>query len=187
MIGQLPRSLEVNGRNYAIRTDYRDVLKILEAFNDPDLKDEEKVFVCLFILFKNFEAIPRKDLEAAFTAALKFIDCGAEPGDKKRKSARTMDWEQDEALIFPAVNRVAGREVRALKYVHWWTFMGWFMEINDGVYASILSLRHKKAHGKKLEKWEREYWAANRDVCEIKPKYSEEEKAAQERLKALYS
>ena len=184
MIGELPRSLEVNGRIYSIRTDYRDVLKILAAFNDPELENNEKIYVCLFILFPEFEDMPETDFEAAYMAALKFIDCGMEPNEKK--SPRTMDWEQDEALIFPAVNRIAGHEVRSLKYVHWWTFMGWFMEINDGVYANVLGLRHKRARGKQLEKWEREFWQANKEICVLKPKLTEDEKAAKDRLKALY-
>lgn len=186
MIGNLPRSLEVNGRQLRIRTNYRDILKILVAFSDPELQDSEKVYVCLLILYKDFEKMPRDDLEAAFAAAIQFIDCGAEPGKKKKRSPRTMDWEQDESLIFPAINKVAGREVRSLPYVHWWTFMGWFMEIGEGVYSSILSLRQKKAKGKKFEKWETEYWSANKDLCELKPKYTEAEKEAQKRILEKY-
>lgn len=186
MIGNLPRSLEVNGQEYDIRTDYRDILKIMTAFSDPELKDNEKVYVCMVILYKDFEAIPRDDLEAAFAAAIWFIDCGAEPGKKKKLSPRTMDWEQDEGLIFPAINKVAGREVRSMKYVHWWTFMGWFMEIGEGVYSNVLALRQKRSRHKKLEKWEEEYWSANKDICELKTKYSEAEKAAQKRIIEMY-
>lgn len=188
MIGDLPRRLEVNGRKYSIRTDYRDILKILAAFSDPELEDSEKVYVCLLILFMDFKHMRRDDMEAAFAAAVRFIDGGAEPGKKKRPSPRTMDWEQDEGLLFPAINKVAGREVRSLKYVHWWTFLGWFMEISEGVYSSVLSLRQKKyVKRKKLEKWEQEYWDANKDICELKPKYTEAEKAAQKRILDMYS
>ena len=58
MVGELPRKLSVKGNDYQIRTDYRDILKILIAFNDPNLADEEKVFICLFILYKDFDIIP---------------------------------------------------------------------------------------------------------------------------------
>ena len=58
MIGQLPESLSVSGVEYGIRTDFRDVLSILEAFNDPELENSERVYVCLFILFRDFDAIP---------------------------------------------------------------------------------------------------------------------------------
>lgn len=183
MIGELPRRLSVNGQDYDIRTDFRDILNILTAFGDPELEDNEKVYVCLFILFPDFDNMPQSDYEAAFKAASKFIDCGQEPTSKK--SPRTMDWEQDEALIFPAINKVAGRETRAAEYIHWWTFMGWFMEIDEGVYSNVLSIRSKKAKGKKLEKWEREFWNANKDICLLRTKLTEEEKAARDRLNAL--
>lgn len=183
MIGELPRSTEINGTEYALRTDFRDVLRILTAFSDPDLENDEKVYICLFILYEDFEIMPETDYESAFKAAIRFIDCGTDPGEKH--SPRTMDWEQDESIIFPAINRVAGYETRSAEYIHWWTFMGWFMEIHDGVFSNVLSIRSKKAKGKKLEKWEREFWQANKDICVLKPKLTEEEKAARDRLNAL--
>lgn len=186
MIGQLPESLSVSGVEYGIRTDFRDVLSILEAFNDPELENSERVYVCLFILFRDFDAIPPEQYEEAFKRALWFIDCGADPDQKTPKTKpRTMDWEQDENILFPAVNRVAGREVRALPYLHWWTFYGYFMEIQEGVFSHALSLRQKKASGKKLEKWERDFWNANKDICELKTKLTAEEQAAKDRLNAL--
>ena len=94
--------------------------------------------------------MPRGDLQAAFDAAVAFIDHGSV--NDGRPSPRTMDWTQDANLIFPAVNKVAGLEVRGVEYMHWWTFMGYFMEIKDTTYAAILGLRGKKAKGKKLEK-----------------------------------
>ena len=149
MIGTLPRSLEVNGKFYHIRSDFRDVLKIVIAFGDPDLEDKEKAYICLFILFKDFDAIPKDDYEAAFKAALAFIDHNDKPEDTGGKPPpRVMDWEQDESIMFPAVNKVAGFEVRSARYVHWWTFMGYYMEISDGVFAQVLNLRLKRAKGK---------------------------------------
>ena len=183
MIGQLPTSLDVNGRQYAIRTDFRDVLKILCAFSDPELEDGEKVYICLVILFEDFDSIPANDYEAAFKAALSFIDNGAKAEEKK--SPRVMDWEQDAPLLFPAINKVAGREVRSAEYIHWWTFIGYYMEISEGVFSSIISLRLKKARGKRLEKWEQEFWNANKAACVLTPKLTAEEQAAKDKLNAL--
>lgn len=183
MIGQLPKSLNVNGTEFAIRTDFRDILKIVCAFNDPELENEEKVYVCLFIIYEDFDSIPKADYEAAFRAALDFIDYNVK-GDNK-KSPRTMDWEQDENIMFPAINRVAGFETRTADYIHWWTFMGYFMEISEGVFSHVLSMRNKKARNKPLEKWEREYWNANKDICVLKPKLTAEEQEAKDRLNAM--
>jgi len=45
MIGQLPESLTVNGKDYPIRSDYRDVLAVIEAQADEELTDIEKMVV----------------------------------------------------------------------------------------------------------------------------------------------
>ena len=68
-----------------------------------------------------------------------------------------MDWEQDQRILFPAINAAAGYEVRSASYIHWWTFMGFFMEIKEGTFSQVVSLRQKRAKGKKLEKWEQDY------------------------------
>ncbi len=183
MIGALPKSLYVNGTERTIRTDFRDILKIVCAFNDPELENEEKIYICLFILYEDFDSISESDYEAAFKAALDFIDHSAEASGKKLP--RTMDWEQDESIMFPAINKVAGFETRTAEYIHWWTFIGYFMEISEGVFSHVLSMRMKKAKHKPLDKWEREYWNANKSVCVLKPKLSAEEQAEKDRLNAL--
>lgn len=183
MIGELPDRLDVNGNSYRIRTSAKAVLDILQALGDPELQNGEKVYICLYILYEDFASMPKADYEAAYRAAVNFLDCGM-PG-KGGPSTRTMDWEQDAQLIFPAINHVAGCEVRALPYLHWWTFMGYFMEIQDSVFLRVMNLRHKKASGKKLEKWEQEFWRKNKDICVLKPKLTAAEQAEKERLNEL--
>lgn len=182
MVYDLPTSLEVAGKEYAIRSDYRDVLHILLAFDDPELSPSEKQYLCLYILYPDFDKIPHEDYQAAYSAAIHFIDNGME---NDKHSPRTMDWEQDAPLIFSAINKTAGYEVRSVDYLHWWTFTGFFMEIRDGIFATVLNLRQKKAKGKKLEKAEQEFWQANHKICALKPKLTEEERAEKARLNAL--
>lgn len=180
MIFDLPHSVSFGGREWEISTDYRDVLTVLMAFEDPDLTDGEKAYVCLYNMYPDFEKIPEILMQDAYNAAIQFIDHGG-----GSDGPRTMDWEQDANMIFPAVNSVAGCEVRALEYLHWWTFLGYFMEIKESTAATVFSLRQKKARGKKLEKWEQEYWNQNLKICKLKPKLTEEEKAEEERLKKI--
>jgi len=182
MIFDLPTALEFGGRAWDIETDYRQVLRILTAYEDPDLTDGEKAMLCLYNLYVDFDDIPPGQLQAAYDAATAFIDHGNGAG---AEGPRTMDWTQDAGLIFPAVNRAAGLEVRSVAYMHWWTFLGYFMEIKDSVYATVLGLRSKKARGKKLEKWEQEYWRQNRQLCEIRRRETENELAERERLNRL--
>lgn len=179
MSWKLPTSLTIGGVGYSIRTDYRAVLDILEAFNDPNLPDYAKQQVMIEILYEDWKNIPLKYMEEAAKKASEFIDCGNEPDS--RKKPKMIDWEQDSALIVPAINKVAGGgDVRSLSYLHWWTFMGYFMEIGDGLFSSVLNIRYKKSHGKKLEKWERDFYRENRKIIDFREKLSEEELAIRE-------
>ncbi len=179
MIFDLPKSLTVNGKEYGIRTDYRDVLNVLVAFDDPNLEDTDKIYVCMTVIYEDFESIPEEDLKEAYKQAIWFIDNGK---IEDKHHPKTMDWEQDANLIFPAINRVAGFEVRAAEYIHWWTFLGYFMEIGESAFTTIMGLRQKKAKGKSLDKWEREFWNDNVDICKLKAKLSEEEEEEKRRL-----
>lgn len=178
----LPEALTVGNREWAIRADYREVLNILAAFEDPELTEAEKAYICLHNLYSDFRELPTGDYPAAFKAAVAFIDHGA---SGSRNGPRAVDWEQDAPILFPAVNRVAGFEVRSAAFLHWWTFLGFFMEIRDSVYATVLALRQKRARGEKLEKWEQEFWRRNAGICRLRSRLSDAEQAEKERLEAL--
>lgn len=180
MIGLLPKSLEINGTEYRIRSDFRVALLIFEAFNDSELNDCEKVQICLECLY---EEIP-EDTENAYKKAVWFLDGGDIPKSKPLRR-KTFDWKQDESLIFSAVNKSAGFETRSADYIHWWTFLGYFSEIGESLFSQVLNIRTKKAKGKKLEKWELEFFSEHRDLINIRQTYSAEEQAEIDRLNAL--
>lgn len=169
----LPTSIEISGIEYGIETDYRVILDILTAMSDVDMEEWEKQEVMYRIFYPNYETIPKSDYYEACKKASEFIDGNIPEGRPKPK---TMDWEQDAALIIPAVNKVAGVEVRAIPYLHWWTFLGYYMEIGDGLFSQVISIRQKKAKGKSLEKWEKEFVQSAPELVNLKSKYSEEQK-----------
>lgn len=180
---ELPTSIVVGGIDYEIRTDFRAVLDILKTFNDPDFENDEKWIVCLTILYIDFGNMPPQDYEEAIEKAIEFIDMGIK--DDGKKQPHVMDWEQDAPVIIPSVNRVLGKEIRAMQYLHWWTFLGAYMEIGESLFSQILSVRMKKAKGKKLEDWEREFYKENKTLVDLDVKYSEEELEEQKRLNDL--
>ena len=184
MLGQLPQTLKVCNKDYAIRSDFRDILKIIAAYNDKDLSDQEKVFVCLHRIFININEMPRdKDTYSeAFKAATEFMECRL---SNDKPNPRVVNWEKDEQLIFPAINKVAGIEVRTVSYMHWWTFLGYFQSIDrDDLWGFVLTIRQKKAQKKPLEKHEKEFLAANRDLCSLE--FQEERETPEDAMQALY-
>ena len=66
MLGTLPTTLNVNGVDYDIRTDFRNILQIITAFNAPELSEKEKAYVCLKRLFIALNTIPADDYTAAY-------------------------------------------------------------------------------------------------------------------------
>lgn len=161
MIGRLPLSLNVGGVQHEINADFRNILTIIAAYNDPDLPPKEQAYICLKRLYKEMP----KDIEAAYEQAKVFIGGGI-AGEEK--NVKLINWTKDEALIFPAINRVAGQETRLAEFIHWHTFLGYFMEINDSVFSTVLSIRLKREEGRKLEKWEQEWYSRNLRLVDIK-------------------
>ena len=172
MIGKLPTSLEIDGKEYEINSDFRVALLIFQACNDTELTVQEKCVVCVECLYKE---IP-DNFEKAYEKAVWFLDGGDMPKPEKSPK-KMMDWEKDESIIFPAVNKVAGCEIRISKYYHWWSFLGLFNEIGEGLYSNVMNIRNKKAKGKTLEVWEKEFYRSHRNLIDLKQKYTAEEQA----------
>ena len=125
--GDLPAQLDVVGKLYDIRADFRNILQIFMAFEDKDMSEQEKAYVFLKRMYTALESIQEKDYKAAYDAAFVFIECSAR---EEKPSPRVVNWERDEQMIFSAINKVAGVEVRAVPFLHWWTFLGHFQSID---------------------------------------------------------
>ena len=105
--------------------------------------------------------------------------------DDTVKQLRTWGREQDAPLIAAAINKAAGCEVRALPYLHWWTFMAWFNSIGDGQLATLLRVRSKLRHGQKLQPWEQDYYRKNKAMVDLRPRLNPAEIAERQRLQRL--
>ena len=171
----LPASVEINGNDYESGSDDRAILDSLEAINDPELTDSDRAEAVLRIFYPQFEEMPQRDYERAIDRCIWFINCGNEEELPENKPERLMDWQQDFSLIVAPVNRVLGKEIRSLDYLHWWTFIGAYQEIGDCTFAQIVNIRQKKAHGKKLDKAEQEYYKKNRHLIDFKRQYTSQE------------
>lgn len=181
MIYDLPTSVEIGGEEYKIRSDYRAILDILTALNDPELSDAEKFYVAMDIFYTDYDNIPVDCQEEALKKCFWFIGGGKED-DGKKPGPRLMDWEQDFPLIVAPVNRVLGWEVRSAEYLHWWTFLSAYMEIGGNcTFNMVVGIRDKQARGKPLDKSEKEWLRRNRDLVDFKRKYTEAEDKLVER------
>ena len=175
VIWSLPTSVDVNGTEYGIQSDYRAVLDILTALTDNELDDHLKAEAPLGNFYPGFDEMPPGDYQEALNQCFRFIDRGQDRKEKKHEPA-LMSWEQDFDIIIAPINRIAGCEVRALEYLHWYSFLSFYQEIGDCLFAQVVRIRDKKAHGKSLDKQDREFYRKNRDIIDLKTTYTESEK-----------
>ena len=163
----LPTSITVENKCYAItnKGDFRMVLDCFSALGDIELGEDYRVLASLLIFYEDFntiEDIPKDEntVKELAVEMMKFFNCGQED-DNNIPSPKLIDWDKDSQMIMSAINNVAGKEVRAEKYVHWWTFTGYYMSIGESMLATIVSIRKKILNGDKLEKWEQKFRQEN--------------------------
>ena len=193
----LPTSIIINNVPYGItqKGDYRMVIDCFLALNDIELTEEERVLTALVIFYEDLDSIDTiptvfnsETLQEAIEKMYLFFNCNQKEIGAKNNH-KLVDWEQDEQLVASAVNSVAKTEIRALEYLHWFTFMGYYTSVGEGVLSTVVSIRDKIVRGKKLEDYEKEFRLANPGYFEWQHKSVEELQADAEfeQIKAGWS
>ena len=161
---ELPTSLNIAGVDYNIRNkaDYRVIIDCFIALDDIELTRQERIFSALVIFFEDINeledlSIFEDNLEEAVQKMFLFFNCNQPLIDTPIGKYHLLDWESDAALISSAVNEVAHTEIRAVDYMHWWTFMAYYLGIKECALSTVLGIRYKVATNKKLEKHERKF------------------------------
>lgn len=177
----LPKFIDLDGEQFEIRYDFRVILEIFEAMNDPVLSDKERAFVVLQMFYLDFGSI--KDYDEAIKGCFWFIRGGDDENTQQNSSSKIIDWEKDFRYIVSPINRVLGYDARSIEYdqssnsggLHWWTFLSAYAEIGECFFSQIVAIRDKKARGKPLDKSEREFYKKNQKAIDIKTQYSASE------------
>ena len=162
----LPTSITIEGQSFTIRDngDFRMVLDCFDVMNDLELNEQEQVLVMLMIFYDGMDTI--EDLERfpnlakAQEEMYKFFNCG-KIDEYQISKPKLIDWNDDSELICSAINNVAKKEIRAEAYLHWWTFIGYYMSVGESALSTVVGIRNKIVKGAKLEKHEREFKREN--------------------------
>ena len=162
----LPTSITIEGQSFTIRDngDFRMVLDCFDVMNDLELNEQEQVLVMLMIFYDGMDTI--EDLERfpnlakAQEEMYKFFNCG-KIDEYQISRPKLIDWNNDSELICSAINNVAKKEIRAEAYLHWWTFIGYYMSVGESALSTVVGIRNKIVKGVKLEKYEREFKREN--------------------------
>lgn len=177
---ELPTEIEIEGVQYGIRNrgDYRVILDIFSCLEDPELEPNERIISALIIFYEDLNSIEDvyalPNIEVAVDKMYEFFNGEPQPKPTMQTHRKLIDWESDEAIIVSAINSVANTEIRALDYLHWWTFLSYYMAVGESTLSTVVSIRNKTAKGEKLEKWERKYKQENPHLFTWKSKTADE-------------
>ena len=177
----LPDRAVIGGKEYPIFCDFRDILEIFSYFQDPDLPAFLQWQIALKLFYDG--EIPPRDYEEAMAFLTLFIN-GGKPETAKNGPV-LMDWEQDSQLIIADVNKTAGQEIRALPFLHWWTFLSFFHAIGEGRLSEVVAIRGKLLRGKKLEDWEKDFYRDHKELVDLKKRHCMQELQTRQRLERL--
>ena len=162
----LPTTVKIRDNDFKIRNkgDFRMVLDCFNALQDDNLSQQERVISSLIIFYDDVHSYEDlcvlfkddEDLKLAIEKMYEFFNCNQKEVGAKQ-NYKLIDWDNDSQIICSAINNVANIEIRSLEYLHWWTFMGYYISIGESVLSTVVGIRHKIATGKKLEKYEKDF------------------------------
>lgn len=165
LIDRFPTSVEIDGSEYELNTDFRVGLEIMLAFEDAELTGMDKQLVMLKLLYKQ---IP-PDLGKAAELAVLFLDCGeaVKSGGDSAPRGRLYSFGQDAKYIYSAIRLAYGIDLESTKYLHWWKFVYLFLDLpEDCFFQRLVALRCKKRDGK-LSQAERLAYYKMQDILDL--------------------
>jgi hypothetical protein len=134
---RLPQSIEIDGVDYPINTDFRLMIEFEIASNGPGTI-EEKGPKTLAIVERFFNGIFSDNVDLAVEAFLWFYHCDdrtkktVEDASKLKKAPRpSYSFDIDSALIYAAFLDQYNIDLVNVKYLHWWAFRSLMTALRD--------------------------------------------------------
>ena len=180
----LPDTLNVNGTEYPIRTDFRAVLKYDRCLH---MEDEARgLYEALNTLYVT---IP-PDVEAAVSAANWFVNCGKNEKNHTPSNRilgvngkKSFDFEEDDIRLWTAVKTRYGIDLLRVDYLHWWLFRGIVDDIGeDSALSRIMYYRTVDVTAEELPKKRKDFLTALQRFYEL---HECEEERDEEFIQAL--
>ncbi|MFH1301185.1 MAG: bacteriophage Gp15 family protein [Planctomycetota bacterium] len=144
LIEQLPEAVEIGGVEYAVNTDFKDCIRVILAFEDSELTDQEK---CAVMLQNLYPEIP-DDTQGAVDQALKFLNGGRSDEEQSDEtSLRLYSFEKDADFIFAAFRQTHGIDLETVR-IHWWVFLALFADLgSETTFCNLIALRRRVKTG----------------------------------------
>jgi hypothetical protein len=142
LVDEFPKSVDINGVEYSLNTDFRTCVRIILAFEDDSLTSQEKQMIMLENMYNK---IP-DDVEVAIERAAEFLN-GGEISSNLDSPMRLYSFAKDANLIFAAFKQTHNVDLEKER-IHWWKFLALFMDLGgETTFCNLVSLRKRLKTG----------------------------------------
>lgn len=184
LLDKLPLTLEIEGVEYEINSDFRTSIKFELLMEDSVLEFDEKIIQALKLYYPRVPKIVNDivmidkyiPIGPAIDKILWFYRCGkdirAVEGKGTGKSvSQIYSFEYDDDYIFSAFLDQYRINLQSIEYLHWWEFKAMFKALKeDNEIVKIMGYRSMNTNQIK-DKEQREYYNKMKKIYEIpKPK-----------------
>lgn len=160
-----PTKIRIKDKIYKINSDFRNCIKIIQAFEDEDLYDEEKYLILIKRLY--MDEIPSEDLEEAIIKGIRFLDLGEESENNEENIKRLYSFSKDNTYIYTGIRQSHNIDLNSIEYLHWWNFVYLFLDIGqDCMFNQLIYYRQRKNEGK-LTKDEKKVYVSMRKILDL--------------------
>lgn len=140
LYGELPYSVDLDGKTYPIRPEWPNVLAAIDAMSDEELTDAMQVETALGLLVVGPCPLSARLLKAIFETL--------NPNPKPHRE-KVMDFRQDWALIYAGFRQAYGIDLFAEQDMHWMQFTALLQGLpNSTMLSKVMEIRAMKVPAK---------------------------------------
>ena len=133
LIDTLPVSVEIDGQEYAIRTDFRISIQF-ELLMAEEVPLIEKYTAALEMYYEEIPENISEALEAVFwfyNSDKQQQEINSRSAQGVKRSEKLYSFAYDDQYIYAAFMEQYGMDLNAVPYLHWWKFQALFHGLNS--------------------------------------------------------
>lgn len=143
LIDVVPDTVEIDGVEYDINTDFRISIMFELLMQDSSISDGERISLALNLYYPR---IPHA-LDHAIEMMLWFYKCGKDVGKESAGNigggtSRIYSFDHDAEYIYAAFLDQYGIDLQSIEHLHWWKFRALFKGLKeDNMISKIMGYR----------------------------------------------
>lgn len=191
LVDHLPESVEIDGKEYEINSDFRIGIMFELLMQDSDIEGTDKVLMAVELYFGNEtnknKGFSQDSLQSLTDAIMWFYGCGKEEPkqaddeeiegeEPPRHNELIYSFDFDDEYIYSAYLTQYGIDLNAINHLHWWKFRAMMKGLNSELqFVKIMGYRSIKITSD-MSKSEKKYYTEMKKLYALPDLRTEEEK-----------